>query len=737
MKKITLILFLLICYSLTYSQNRKLDSLNNLLAKSTSDTQKINLNIAKISVFATNNFDSSIAIGNLAIERSKALQYRSGEARARVILAYSNCFKGNYKAAKDNLDTAREILSRGVDSSEFPQLYDTYGITYSMQSKYDSSHVYYDQAMNFARALHDDHQLGMIYENTAIAYQQQSNFPRALEYYQKALPISEQENDLEGADYLYLNIAITFNSMDDTLKARAAFLKAVTLGQKLDLKIVLAYAYANLSSVSGEMNRYGDEYEYGLKSALLAKQIGDQGIEASSLSRSATALAHQKQFPEAERLIRQSMAIADSSKQPLNIFQTNTTMGSILKMENRCREAIIYFEKAMRFLTSADLYDAEVAKSYSELSGCYELTGDYKKSLAAFKTATKISDSVSGRENIRKATEQTMNYEFDKKQQIAKIEQQKQNDLAKTRQTALIGGLLLTLILAAVAFNGLKNKRKANALLQEQKEEVQQALSTLKSTQAQLIQSEKMASLGELTAGIAHEILNPLNFVNNFSEVNKDLAEELEQEIAAGNYGDAKNIARDIKENEEKINHHGKRADAIVKGMLQHSLSGTGTKEPVDINAVVEECLRLSYLGFRAKGKSFHSTIQTDFDETIGKQLFIQQEIVRIFINLFNNAFYALNEKSMKEPEGYEPTISITTQKTASKIIIRVKDNAGGIPRNVIDKIFQPFFTTKPTGQGTGLGLSLSYDIVKAQGGEISVESTEGEGSEFLIQLPS
>jgi two-component system, NtrC family, sensor kinase len=736
MKKITLSLFLVLCYWLGYSQNRKLDSLNKLLAQSTSDTQKINLNIAKISAFATNDFDSAIAIGGLTIAKSKALNYGSGEAHARIVLALSHCFKGNYGLAKNNLDTAREILSHIADSSEYPQFYDTYGVMYSMQSKYDSALQFYGRAMDFGLSLHDNHQLALAYENAAIAYQQESNFPRALEYYQKALPISEQENDLEGVDYLDLNIAITFKAMNDTLKAKEAFLKAVALGQNLDLKIVLAYAYANLSSLSNEMNRYGEQYEYGMKAAALAKEIGDQGIEASSLSRAAGALAHQNKFPDAERLIRQSMAVADSSKQPLNIYQTNTTMGSILKMENRCSEAIPYFEKALGLLTTVDLYDEEVAKSYSDLSGCYEMTGDFKKSLAAFKTGTKISDSVSGRENIRKATELTMNYEFDKKEQIAKIEQQKQNDLAKTKQTALIGGLILTLILAAVAFNGLKNKRRANALLQEQKEEVQQALSSLKSTQAQLIQSEKMASLGELTAGIAHEILNPLNFVNNFSEVNIDLAEELEQEIAAGNYGEAKNIARDIRENEEKITHHGKRADAIVKGMLQHSRSGTGTKEPVNINGIVEECLRLSYLGFRAKGKSFQSTIQTDFDETIGKHPFIQQEIVRLFINLFNNAFYALNEKSLRGPAGYDPVISVSTKKTADNITVRVKDNGIGMPPQIIDKIFQPFFTTKPTGQGTGLGLSLSYDIVKAQGGEIMAESAEGEGSEFVIEFP-
>jgi len=258
----------------------------------------------------------------------------------------------------------------------------------------------------------------------------------------------------------------------------------------------------------------------------------------------------------------------------------------------------------------------------------------------------------------------------------------------------------------------------------------------LKSTQAQLVQSEKMASLGELTAGIRHDIQNPLNFVNNFSEVNKELIEELVDEVDKKNYEEVKFIANDIKDNEEKILHHGKRADAIVKGMLQHSRASTGKKEPTDINALADEYLRLSYHGMRAKDKNFNAEIKTDFDETIGKINLVPQDIGRMLLNLFNNAFYAIGERRKVEGVGYEPIVSVFTKKIDTKVEIHVKDNGIGIPQKVVDKIFQPFFTTKPTGQGTGLGLSLSYDIVKAHGGEIKVESKEGEGSEFIIQLP-
>ena len=286
-----------------------------------------------------------------------------------------------------------------------------------------------------------------------------------------------------------------------------------------------------------------------------------------------------------------------------------------------------------------------------------------------------------------------------------------------------------------------------NVILESQVQErtaaLSQSLKELKETQNLMIQQEKMASLGELTAGIAHEIQNPLNFVNNFSDINKELLTELKDEIEKGNTDEATAIANDVIDNEEKINHHGKRADSIVKGMLQHSQKSTGQKEPTDINKLADEYLRLAYLGLRAKDNSFNATLKTDFDGLIGKINVIPQDIGRVMLNLINNAFYAVAEKKKQSGEnlptgqaGYEPTISVSTKKIADKVLVSVKDNGNGIPQKIVDKIFQPFFTTKPTGQGTGLGLSLSYDIVKAHGGELKVETSEGEGSEFIIQLP-
>lgn len=285
--------------------------------------------------------------------------------------------------------------------------------------------------------------------------------------------------------------------------------------------------------------------------------------------------------------------------------------------------------------------------------------------------------------------------------------------------------------------------------VQERTNELQQSLNNLQSTQAQLVQAEKMASLGELTAGIAHEIQNPLNFVNNFSDLNTELLDELKQELENGNTEEAQTLIKDIRENETKIVHHGKRADTIVKNMLQHSrTNNVSIKEPTDINALADEYLRLAYHGLRAKNKSFNAILKTDFDPTVGTINILAQDMGRVILNLLTNAFYVVNEKKTlrqaRLPDGqaqgdnsYEPTVAVSTKRKGDTVEIRVSDNGNGIPAKIVDKIFQPFFTTKPTGQGTGLGLSLSYDIItKAHGGELRVETKEGEGTEFIIQLP-
>jgi signal transduction histidine kinase len=384
---------------------------------------------------------------------------------------------------------------------------------------------------------------------------------------------------------------------------------------------------------------------------------------------------------------------------------------------------------------------------YENIYKAYKLTGNHD-SIFKYQGLTLTAKDSIYKLRIKSLT-QFQNETLNEQLRLQNSEREKIVYQNKIRTYAMLIGLAVFLLIGLILYRNNRQKQKANKVLEK-------TLADLKSTQTQLIQSEKMASLGELTAGIAHEIQNPLNFVNNFSEVNKELVDELQQELKAGKIDDAIEISNDIKANEEKINHHGKRADAIVKGMLQHSRSSSGQKEPTDINALADEYLRLAYHGLRAKDKSFNATLKTDYDETIGNINIIPQDIGRVILNLITNAFYVVDEKkkSPLTPKGgtgnlqdkeYEPTVTVRTVLIAppagggggAKVLISVKDNGNGIPPKVLDKIFQPFFTTKPTGQGTGLGLSLSYDIIKAHGGELKVETKEGEGSEFIIRLPA
>ena len=361
--------------------------------------------------------------------------------------------------------------------------------------------------------------------------------------------------------------------------------------------------------------------------------------------------------------------------------------------------------------------------------------------------AIAMNDSLYGPEKLRQL--QLLTLKQQQEQQEILQEQERHNN--RIRLLALLATLGFFLVIAVLLYRNNRQKHKANVVLQEQKDKVESTLSQLKATQAQLIQSEKLASLGELTVGIAHEIQNPLNFVNNFSELSVDLANELKEEIDKIEIPEKdKNyigeILTDLSQNQEKINHHGKRASSIVKGMLEHSRASTGVKELTDINKLADEYLRLSYHGLRAKDKDFNADFTTDFDENLPKIEVIPQDIGRVVMNLINNAFYAVTEKKKADTDGtsrenregeYQPTVIVSTQNIDNQILIKVNDNGMGMPESVRAKVFQPFFTTKPTGSGTGLGLSLAYDIVtKGHGGTLEVISTEGVGSAFIITLP-
>jgi signal transduction histidine kinase len=423
------------------------------------------------------------------------------------------------------------------------------------------------------------------------------------------------------------------------------------------------------------------------------------------------------------------------------------------KVESAADSGIYYAIRSLesiRRAANSRHMDFSIGDLYENLADCYELDRQADSTRKYQRLALKAKDSIY-LERINNLTK-FQNLNFNQQLRLRDLEKDKLAYQGKIRTYFLLGGLAVFSLIALILFRNNRQKQKTNKILQEQKDKVENTLQDLKATQSQLIQSEKMASLGELTAGIAHEIQNPLNFVNNFSEVNKELIEELKGiRHKADSERDPQledELLDDIAQNEDKINHHGKRADAIVKGMLQHSSSGSGKKEPTDINALADEYLRLAYHGLRAKDKSFNATMKTDFDEGIGMINIIPQDMGRVILNLITNAFYVVDEKKKSGIENYEPTVKVATKLLSrpsggpqgglpgGTVIISVADNGKGIPQKILDKIFQPFFTTKPTGQGTGLGLSLSYDIVKAQGGEIRVETKEGEGTEFIISLP-
>jgi two-component system, NtrC family, sensor kinase len=393
--------------------------------------------------------------------------------------------------------------------------------------------------------------------------------------------------------------------------------------------------------------------------------------------------------------------------------------------------AIFYAKRAFEVSKNFSFPDRTMEAS-SFLASAYDGSDKKDSAIRYLKMAVVLKDSLQNGEKIR----QIQNFTFEEKFRQREIMEQEAAYRSRVRVYVLLGGIAALLLIAGILYRNNRHKQKMNAILQSQKDELQSTLSELNRTQSQLIQSEKMASLGEMATGIAHEIQNPLNFVNNFADLNEDLLNEMKDEISSGHYEEAGLIAGRVIENEQKIKHHGKRADGIVKGMLQHSRKSSGQKELTDVNALVDEYVRLAYHSLQTKDKDFTVTIKVDLNASVGKIQVIPSDIGRVILNLCNNAFYAVSEKKKQQSESYEPTISVGTHKTGNKVEIAVKDNGNGIPQKLRDKIFQPFFTTKPTGQGTGLGLSLCYDIIKAHGGEISVDSKEGEFTEFVVTIP-
>ncbi len=412
------------------------------------------------------------------------------------------------------------------------------------------------------------------------------------------------------------------------------------------------------------------------------------------------------------------------------------------------KDSTIHYARLALAYSQKSAHAESTLKISQYLAGLYAGKND-TEALRYYKIAVVAKDSLFSQDKVK----QLLALSFEEKQQAREIEAAKADYRNTIRTYIFIGLLAILAVIALVQYRTNRRKQKANALLQRQRDEIHEqrtkaenALSDLRATQTQLVQREKMASLGELTAGIAHEIQNPLNFVNNFSEISAELVSELKEELDRNDTEGAKVLADDLAKNLRKITHHGGRASAIVRGMLDHSRAGTGEKRATDLNALVNEYLKIAYQGWRVKDRDFNAELITDFDSTLPQVEVMPQEIGRVLLNLYNNAFYAVREQT-KNLQGltvltglanyYQPTITVSTIRVNGHVEIRVGDNGVGVPKVLEAKVFQPFFTTKPTGEGTGLGLSLSYDIVtKGHQGSLLVYSQESEGTEFVIQLP-
>ena len=573
------------------------------------------------------------------------------------------------------------------------------------------------------------------------------HFDQVLQQDLSLITLAEQHHDTVSLIRFYTgigNVNLRLKKYDD---AAQWHYKAIALMQTDALKAQCSFVYTNLAvvyyhySAINDNKQNEDSLETILQRAIQYSRKGNSLTNlANSLSMYGNILAGYSKIAEGEKALTEALEIRKKIGDVYYEISDMLALASFYESSKNLLKATATCLQALALAKENGSDFSSMTSVYSALGDVYYNAENYKGYSEVLIEKLKLQDSLYKVNTAEKVTEMEAKYDLQKKETTIV---QQQYDLSK-KNYFLYGSLFILLIAAIFSlllFRNIKQKQKANTLLHAQKLEIENTLAELKLTQAQLIQAEKMASLGELTAGIAHEIQNPLNFINNFSEINKELLAEMNDEIEKGNYNEAKIISKDINDNEEKINHHGKRADSIVKGMLQHSRISSGLKEPSDINALADEYLRLAYHGLRAKDKSFNATLQTDYDKTINAINIIPQDIGRVLLNLYNNAFYSVDEKLKAQRlianTKYAPAIFVRTKKINDKIEIVVHDNGNGIPQKIIDKIFQPFFTTKPTGQGTGLGLSLSYDIIKSHGGQLKINTTEGEFAEFIIELPA
>jgi two-component system, NtrC family, sensor kinase len=593
-------------------------------------------------------------------------------------------------------------------------------------SKPDSSLLYSDSAIKLSRELQS-----LKSEITALNSAGESlrflgDYPRALRMQMKALELTRKTNDVDREGGTMGFIGYIYLEFKEYRLGLSYLFPALTLVRQVKNQILESFTLTNIGNAYDFLKMHDSALYYqglafktyaglshGPLKSLILTRLGNAFF---NLGKKDSALVYYYRALQNANAVNDRVNIPKIERKIAELYETNTQYDSSLYY---AKQSFIHGKQSTQRL--------DLLETSKFLSVLFRKNQNTDSAFYYQDFATAMTDSLFGPQKFKEL--QLLMLEEQERQQ--EIQQEQERYKNKTQKIALWSAIGIFLIIGFILYRNNYQKQKTNKVLEK-------TLFDLRATQSQLIQSEKMASLGELTAGIAHEIQNPLNFVNNFSDVNEELLTELDEEIKKGNYNEVKAIAKDIIDNERKINHHGKRADAIVKGMLQHSRNSSSIKELTDINALADEYLRLAYHGLRAKDKSFNATMKTNFDESLGKINIVPQDIGRVVLNLINNAFYAVDEKkkATQPPKGYEPTVTVTTKKIGDRILISVADNGNGIPQKVLDKIFQPFFTTKPTGQGTGLGLSLSYDIVRAHGGEIKVETKDGVGTEFIIQLP-
>jgi two-component system NtrC family sensor kinase len=570
------------------------------------------------------------------------------------------------------------------------------------------------------------------------AYRLTGNFIKALECHLKAVEIAGHIENKSVIGYALSQMGHIYKDREENEKAIQIYHEAIAnaeLGQNKLAKIQplmnLGVVYLNENKLDSALYYSKKTYEY-LLSLSLVEEFTELRLISFTLSTIGGAYSKMGNKDDALKYYWQALTMLNKFK-ILDIRYKILVYVNIAEHYERYKQkdsTLFYAHRALQTIDhSSFLYLA--ARPARMISKIYEKTNS--DSALKYTKLYLQSDEVL---NSARVTQQLQMIAVEDAQRREEIEREEEAYRNKVKIYVLTISFIILGLFALFMYRSNKQRLIANKQLVIQKEELEETLLELQNTQKQLIQSEKMASLGELTAGIAHEIQNPLNFVNNFSELNGELLAEMKEEMEKGNMDDVKAIADDVIENQKKINHHGKRADGIVKGMLQHSRTSTGLKEPADINLLADEYLRLAYHGLRAKDKSFNATMNTDFDDSIGMIKVVAQDIGRVVLNIITNAFHATSERKKQEGEGYHPAVSVGTKKYNDRVEISIKDNGKGIPQNIVDKIFQPFFTTKPTGQGTGLGLSLGYDIVKSHGGEIVVETKEGEGTLFIIRLP-